>query len=61
MSEGQFIFKPDSFVLKYEIMLSLWHVESQYWKYKWTTQVIKPLLNGQASHYYFSVYFARLN
>lgn len=28
MSEGQFIFKPDSFVLKYEIMLSLWHVES---------------------------------
>lgn len=28
MSKGQLIFKPDSFVLKYEIMLSLRHVES---------------------------------
>lgn len=28
MSKGRLIFKPDSFVLKYEIMLSLWPVES---------------------------------
>lgn len=28
MSKGGLIFKPDSFVLKYEIMLSLWPVES---------------------------------
>lgn len=28
MSKGQFIFKPDSFVLKYETMLSLWRAES---------------------------------
>lgn len=38
MSRGQFVFKPDSSVLKYERILSLWPVEPSYWQCRGTTR-----------------------
>ena len=38
MSKGPFMFKPDSFVLKYEIILSLWPEEPSYGKCKGNTR-----------------------
>lgn len=38
MSRGQFVFKPDSSVLKYERILSLWPVGPSYWQCRETTR-----------------------
>jgi hypothetical protein len=54
-----FIFKPDMFLLKYEIILCLWHIEFNIENEN--EQVIKPLLNSQVRHYCFCVYFALLS
>lgn len=38
LSKGPFMFKPDSFVLKYEVILSLWPEEPLYGKCKGNTR-----------------------
>lgn len=52
MSEGHFIFKPDSFVLKYKIILRFWKHRIETWV---TCQVIKPRLPGRSGIDNFSV------